>query len=296
MSYPITTSLNVVKELQWVKETTRGTTPAAPSFVAIPTREFGPKPSIENIKYRKLGSPDLYKGIKVREVYDFTLNYAPIDSTLLGHMINLTGTHDRDDFYTFLISQMHNNAGTLTEMYQVATGCSINSVTINVNSGEVVNVESEWIANNISNWSTTSGLTTPTYATALTATPWSTVTTGTSPLSWNSVAYDVRNFSVTVNQNPDRIQVIGQTTTTWIQATIREITFSMDVVWKDTTLQTDAKSHTPRTMTFQLNSVGPTTLTFTEATIEDYDETVSADSTEAKVVTYTGYAKSLSIN
>lgn len=191
---------------------------------------------------------------------------------------------------------MHNSAGTLVEQYQIAKGCSISSVTINVNSGEVVTVDSDWIANDISNWSTTSGLTTPTYATALTATPWSTVTTGANPLSWNSQNYDVRNFSCTINQNPDRIQVVGQTGTTWIQPTIREITFEMDVVWKDTTLQTDAKSHTPRTMTFNLNSVGPTTLTFTEAQIEDYDETVSADSTEAKVTTYSGYAKSVSIN
>ena len=297
MSYPITTSLNVVKELQWVKETTRGSTPSGPSFAAVPTQEFGPKPSIENIKYRKLGSPDLYKGIKVREVYDFNITYAPIDSNLLQHLINLTGgTHNRDTYYTFLISQLHNNAGTLTEMYQIARGCSVNSVTITVNSGEVVMVDSEWIANSVADWVTAHGLTTPTFASALTATPWSTVTTGSNPLTWNGANYDVRNFTVTVDQNPDRVQVVGQTQTTWIQATTRDITFQMDVVWKDTTLQTDAKAHTPRTMSFQLNSTGPTTLSFTEAAIEDYDETVNATSTEAKVVRYTGYANSLSIN
>lgn len=296
MSYPITTSLNVVKEVQWVLETTRGTTPLAPTFLAIPTQEFSPVPEIENIKYRKLGSPDLYKGIKVRELYEFELIYAPIDSTLLQAMINLTGTHNRNNSYTMLLSQLHNNAGTLTEMYQIARGCSPSEVTIIVESGEVVMVESEWIASTISDWSTTSGLTTPTYASALTATPWSTVTTGTSPLTWNSVSYDVRNFECTINQNPDQVQVIGQTATTWVQPTIREIEFEMEVVWKDTTLQADAKSHTPRTMTMQLNSTVPTVLTFTEAYIEEYDETVAADETEAKVTTYTGYAQSVSIN
>jgi Phage tail tube protein len=296
VSYPITTSLNVVKELQWVKEVTRGTTPNAPTFAAIPTQEFNPVPSIENIKYRKLGSPDLYKGIKVREIYDFSLTYAPIDSTLLQAMINLTGTNNRDNSFTFVISQLHNNAGTLTEMFQIARGCSVDNVTINVESGEVVMIESEWIANSLSDWATTSGLTTPTFASALTATPWSTVTTGTSPLIWNSLSYDVRNFSCSISQNPDRVQVIGQTQTTWIQPTIREIEFEMDVVWKDTTLQADTKSHTPRTMTFQINSVAPTILTFTEATLEEYEEPVSADSTDAKVITYTGYAKSVSVN
>lgn len=279
-----------------MQELTRGTTPAAPTFAAIPTREFSPVPSIENIKYRKLGSPDLYKGIKVREVYDFSISYAPIDTTLLGAMINLTGTENRDKSYTFLISQKHNNAGTLTEMYQIARGASISSVTITVNSGEVVTVDSDWIASTISDWSTTSGLTTPTYASALTQTPWSTVTTGANPLTWNAVTYDVRNFSCTVNQNPDRVMVLGDTSTRWVQPTIREITFDMDVVWKDTTLQADAKSHTPRSMSFNLNSTGPKTLTFTDATIESYDETVSADSTEAKVTSYSGYAGTVSIN
>lgn len=296
MSYPITTSLRVIKELQWVKETTRGSTPSSPSFLALPTREFGPVPTIENIKYRKLGSPDLYKGIKVRELYDFSLSYAPIDSTILQAMINLSGTHSRDNSYTFLLSQEHNNSGTLTEMYQIIRGASIDSVTVNVNSGEVITVDSDWIASTVSDWVTAHGLTTPTFAPALTATPWSTVTTGTSPMTWNAVTYDVRNFSMTVNQNSDRVQVVGQTSTTWVQPTIREITFTMDVVWKDTTLQADTKSHTPRTMVFQLNSTGPITLTFTEAVLEEYDETVSAESTEAKVVTYSGYAKSVIIN
>lgn len=296
MSYPITTSLNVVKELQWVKEVTRGVTPTSATFAAIPTREFSPTPSIENIKYRKLGSPDLYKGIKVRELYEFSIEYAPIDSTLLQAMINLTGTQNRDNSYTFVLSQLHNNAGTLTEMYQIARGCGISSVTVNVNSGEIVTVDADWIASTISDWATTSGLTTPTFAPALTATPWSTVTTGTNPLTWNALPYDVRNFSVTVNQNPDQVMVLGDTSTRWVQPTIREITFNMDVVYKDTALQADAKSHTPRTMVFQLNSTGPITLTFTEAQIEEYDETVSAESTEAKVISYSGYAKALIIN
>jgi hypothetical protein len=296
VSYPITSSLQVVKELQWVAEVTRGTTPAAPVFKAIPTREFAPVPSIENIKYRKLGSPDLYKGIKVRELYDFSISYAPIDTELLGAMVNLTGTENREKSYTFVISQKHNNSGTLTEMYQIVTGASPSTVTITANSGEVITIESDWIASAVSNWATTSGLTTPTFASALTATPWSTVTTGTSPLTWNAITYDVRNFSCTINQNPDRVQVIGQTSTTWVQPTIREITFTMDVVWKDTTLQADTKSHTPRTMSFQLNSTGPKTLSFTDATLEEYDETVSAESTDAKVITYSGYAATVSVN
>lgn len=295
MSYPLTTSLQVLKELQWVKETTRGTTPTSPAFVAIPTKEFSPGPSIEDIKYRKLGSPDLYKIIKMRELYDFGISYSPIDSTLLKSMINLTGTGNRDDVFTFFLSQKQNVTGTLTEQYQVARGCGISDVTISVNNGELVTVDSTWIASTISDWVTTSPFTTPTYATALSAVPWASTTTGASPFVFNSVALDVRSFSCKINHNPDRVQVVGQSQTTWIQQTTREISIDVEVVYKDTTLQADTKSLTPRVATFQLNSVGPTTLTFTDLYLESYDETVSAESTSAKTVKYSGTAAQVSI-
>lgn len=278
-----------------MKETTRGTTPTSPSFTAIPTKTFSPKPKVENIKYRKLGSPDLYKGIKVREMYDFGISYSPIDSTLLKSMINLTGTGNRDDFFTFFISQKQNVTGTLTEQYQVATGCGISSVTINVRNGELITVESDWIANQIATWVTTSPFTTPSYAAALTATPWSSVTTGTSPLSFNSQTYDVRNFSTKIDHNPDRVQIVGQSQTTWIQQTTRDISLSMDVVYKDTVIMADVKTLTPRALVFTLNSSPSSTLTYTNAYLEAYDESVDANSTDAKTVSYTGFAENVVI-
>lgn len=277
-----------------MKETTRGTTPISPTLTAIPTKEYNPQINIENIKYRKLGGADLYKGIKVREMYDVSISYSPIDSLLLKSMINLTGTGNRDDTFSFTISQEHNNAGTLTEMFQILKGVGISSVTVSVKDGDLVMVESDWIASTLTQWATT-GIAGASYAAALTATPWSAVTTGATPFTFNGVSYDVRNFSMTVNHNPDRVQVVGQSTTTWVTQTTREITIDVDIVYKDTTVQADVVTLTPRTATMQINSTGPTTLTFTELYLEKYDETVSADSTDAKVISYSGFAKSVSI-
>lgn len=68
----------------------------------------------------------------------------------------------------------------------------------------------------------------------------------------------------------------------------------MDVVFKDTTIQADVKTLTPKVLTFQLNTA-PSTLTFTDAYLESYDETVDAESTEAKTVSYSGYAASVTL-
>lgn len=226
-------------------------------------------------------------------MYDVSIAYSPVDSTLLKSMINLSGAQSRDDFFTFVVSQKLNNAGTLTEMYQVLRGMGISDVTISVKDGQLVEVTSNWVANTLSQWATTSGMTTPTFASALSAVPWSSTTTGTSPLTFNGVQYDVRSFTAKINQNPDRVQVVGQNTTTWIQQTTREVTLDMEIVYKDTSVSTDAVNLTPRAMTFQLNSTGPTTLTFTDVYLEKYDEDLSADSTKAKTVSYSGFAASV---
>lgn len=209
-------------------------------------------------------------------------------------MINLGTTPSRDDFYTIFLSQKQNVAGTLSEQYQVARGAGISSITISVKNGELVTVESDWIANSISDWVTASPFTTPTYATVLTATPWSSV--GAGQVTFNSVAYDVRNFTTKIDQNPDRVQVIGQSQTTWIQQTTRDISIDMDVVYKDTALQADTKSLTARSLVFPLNVAAPATLTYTDVYLESYDETVDAGSTDAKTVSYSGYAASVALS
>jgi hypothetical protein len=150
-------------------------------------------------------------------------------------------------------------------------------------------VDSNWIANDVSTWATTSGLTTPSYAQPLTATPWSALTPGSSPFTFNSIAYDVRSFSCKVDQNPDRVQVVGQTGTTWIQPTIREITIDVEVVHNGTGLIADTKTMTARSATMNLNST-TNQLTFTDMYLEKYDEDVSADDTSIKTVSYSGYA------
>jgi hypothetical protein len=181
-------------------------------------------------------------------------------------------------------------------MYQIATGAVIDNVSVSVAAGEAVVIDSQWIANSISNWATTSGFTTPTFATPLTTqVPWTSVNTGASPFTFNSVTYDIRSFKATINQNPDRVVLVGQSATSAVIPTIREISIDVDVIYKDTTLQSDAQTLTARTASMQINSVGPTKLNFTDMYLEKYDETVSADDTKAKTVSYSGFAASVNV-
>ena len=295
MSFPVTTSLRVVKQPQWVLESIRGTTPSSPTFThAGPIQDFTPNTDTNSVNYRMLGSPDLYKVIKTGERFSFDITFNPIDRVLLSKGINLDSedaTHNRDQSLTFLLSQEMNNAGTLEEHYIIPTGCSCDSTSIDI-SLEAVSVSQTWIANDIPIPSTTHGLSgTPTFASDITATPWTGITAGQNSLTHNGNSYVLRSFSCTVNHNTDQIQPIGEANVFATIPTIRDISGSFDVLHEDNELSTDAEAVTARAATVNLST--DTKLTFSDFYLTSYNESISATSTEAKTISYNYVAKSV---
>lgn len=295
MSFPVTTSLKVVKPLQYVVETTRGVTPTSPTFVnAGPVQEFTPNTETNSVNYRMLGSPDLYKVLKTGERFSFDITYNPIDKNLISKGTNLDTdvTNNRDQTLTFLLSQMMypGTGSALTEHYIIAKGCSCDSTSIDI-SLEAVNVSQTWIANDIPIPTTTHGLGTPTFAGAISASPWTGITAGAKSLTFNSVDYVLRGFSCTISHNTDQFQPIGEANVFATIPTIRDISGSFDVLHSGTALQNDAENVTPRTATVKLST--DTRLAFTDMYLTSYNETISATATEAKTVSYNFVAKSV---
>jgi hypothetical protein len=295
VSFPVTTSLKVQKPLQYVVETTRGVTPASPTFQnAGPIQEFTPNVETNSVNYRMLGSEDLYKVLKTGERFSFDIMFNPIDRHLISKGVNLSTdvTNNRDQSLTFLLSQlMYPGTGsTLTEHYIIAKGCSCDSTSIDI-SLEAVSVSQTWIANDIPIPTATHGLTTPTFANAITSSPWTGITAGSKSLTHNGTEYVLRGFSCTVNHNTDQFQPIGEANVFATIPTIRDISGSFDVLHSGTALQSDAESVTPRAATVKLST--DTKLTFTDMYLTSYNETISASATEAKTVSYNFVAKSV---
>jgi Phage tail tube protein len=294
--YPVSTSLQVQKTLQYVKEVTRGTTPTSPTFVnAGPIQDWTPSMTTNSIDYRMLGSEDIYKVIKTGERFSFDIAYNPIDKGLLEFGINLAGTNDRYDSLTMLISQLMNVSGTLTEKYMLMKGCQCDSTTIDVTL-EAVGVTQTWIPSDITTPAATAGIGTPVFAPAITATPWTGINGGLNSLTFNgSNTTKLRNFSVTIDNNIDQVQPVGSSLVLWAQPTTRDITGTFDVIYENDNFLADAKTVQARTMSYILDTVAPTTLTFTDVYLKEYNETISATSTEVKTQSYAWRAKSVTI-
>jgi hypothetical protein len=196
--------------------------------------------------------------------------------------------HTTDQSLTFLMSQQMNNAGVLAEYFILAKGCTCDSTSVDI-SLESVNVSQTWIANDIPIPTTAHGLTTPTFASAITASPWTGLSAGGSSLTHNGNTYVLRGFSCSIGHNTDQFQPIGESNVFATIPTIRDISGSFDVVHEDNALSTDTEAVVARAASVKLSA--DTKITFGDMYLTSYNETISATATEAKTISYNFVAK-----
>jgi tail tube protein len=292
MSYVLSYPYDIIKSYMFVEETSFATPPASPTFISAgPLVSQSQSTEIGNIKYRAVGSRDVNTGIKTAENYSFSINYNPIDTTLINYGISLPGGAGTiEKSLTFLKSQRMNNV----ENYILFKGCRTDSITVEVKSDGAVNVTQDFIASTITTPSTTHGLTgTPTFPPNPTQIPWTHFLPGAGPFTFNSVVVDTDSFSMTVNNNINKVYINGETIPKFVDPTQREITFSFDTFWKDTTLIADNKSFTARSMEYKLST--DKKLVFTNAYLEKNDTGDDTGSTDPKKQSLSGYATGVAI-
>lgn len=283
--------------MQYVEEATYGVTPTSPTFLHPgPITDLSESLETQNIKYRQLGSRDIYSLIKSGEAYSFEIKFTPINANLINYGINLpAGTGTIEKSLTFIKSQKINNV----EMYTLYQGCKCDSIDYEITADGVHDVTMSFMAKNITTPSTTHGLTTPTFASNPTSTPWTGFESGSNPLTLNSLNYDVPRFKFSVTNNLEAIRPNGELILKFLEPTNREVTFDFDTWVKDTVLLADTKSLTARAMTYKLTGASSTpanlTATFTDAYLESVDTSDSPTANETKMLSFSGTAKAVAV-
>ena len=293
MSYTPTGEWYIRKLLQYVEETTFGTTPSSPVFAqAGVVQDITTNVNIPETLYRQLGSRDPYKDVKYGEAYDIQIKYMPVDAVMMKYGVNLAaGTGTVGKSLTLLLSQDINT----TENYVVMTGSRANTTDIEITETGPVMVTQTIKCKNITTPSTSHGLTTPTFAGALASAPWTNINGGSLPLTINSLTYDCARFKITVGTNLDTVQPIGETVLKFLEPTIRTITVDFDMYIKDTTTLADTKALTARTATYSLDTGSSTVINMTNLQLNKYASTDSATSANIKRASFSGQCTSVSI-
>jgi Phage tail tube protein len=297
LSYVPTGPWNFIKQLQYVEETTYGVTPTTPTFIHPgPIQDFSTTIEVENIKYRQLGSRDIYSLIKSGEAYMFEIRFTPIGDELINYGINLpsgTGTIERS--LTFIYSQRLNG----TEYYTFLKGCKCDSIDYEIVADAVHDVTMSFICREITTPNTAHGLTTPVFASNPTATPWTGFESGSNPFTFNGNTIDVPRFSFSVTNNLEKIRPNGETLAKFVEPTNREVTFEFDHWEKDTVLIADNKALTARAGSYKLTGASSTpvnlTATFTDMYIESSESSDSPTANEHKLRSFSGTAQAMSI-
>lgn len=277
--------------MQYVEETTYGVTPTSPTFIhAGPLVDLTENVDIGSIKYRQIGSRDIYSLIKTGEMYSFEITFNPLDELLIKYGVDLPGgTGTIEKSLTFVKSQKINDV----ENFTLYKGCRCDSVDIEVTNDGAVEVSMTFLCREITTPSSTSGLTTPTFASNPTTAPWTNITPGSGPLSVNSVVYDTPSFSMSVTNNLERIKPNGELIAKFVEPTLRDVTFEFDTWLKDTVLLADTKTLTPRSLEYKLST--DRKLVFTDAYLEAQETSDVTTATESKIQSFSGTAKSVAI-
>ena len=295
MSYLPTGSYFFQKRPQYVEEATFGTTPTSPAFTSVGSmQDMATNIDISNVKYRQLGSRDLYQVIKTGEIYGIVFKYQPFNTNFLKYGTeywSASATGNIAKSFSLVWSQNINGV----ENFYLASGFRTERVDIDVTETAVV-VTQTLTGKNISTPSTTyPGTGTPTYAATDVGTPWSGQSGGSLPLTINALNYDVTRFRISVNQNLDRVKPNGETVIKFLEATNRDVAVDMDMVVQNTTTLADVKTLTARTASYTLNSGTSSQISLTNLYLEKYSSSDSPTANKIKMISFAGVAQSVTI-
>jgi hypothetical protein len=212
-------------------------------------KSIDPKIEIVLEEFRRLGSEDIYKSIKLAENYRFTVTYAIEDIEFLKYGINSQGSSNSIDKSLALgFSYMLNGV----EHFVRIKGARMNSIELKANADSLIEVTSEFICKEISTPNTTDYVSgTATHATDLTNNPWH-FADATDPVRLVSGASTTilpcTSLTIKINRNLDPIRTLGSQQITFLPATNRDITGSITLLYLSTSREVDLKSSNAYTL------------------------------------------------
>jgi hypothetical protein len=260
----------VVKNPQYVEETTYGTFPTNPAMNWIGAVDnFDPKADMQSIMVPQVGTEDLRYILKGAEVYTMDLEFGLQTSTFAKYGISSQGggAGTIDKSLSVLFSAKLNTS----ENYVQVLGSRIGSFTISSQTGQLTKAKCQLQAKAIPLPSSSSPIGSGSFATDPATNPWAFYDGGANPVTVGAINPDVREFSVTFERNLERLHVLGQSQQKFLPAKQRRITGSFTIVWEDVNQYTNLTSDTGVTITWVLKTAA-STLTLSGCKVHKLDD------------------------
>lgn len=297
MSYEVSTTQDVTRQVQTLEEITKGDVELNGTWknIGIASKLTEGIPMTHE-EVPLLGTEDIYDDQKLEQHNMVTLNWLLIDTRFLRYFVEAAGggAGSIDKANTILWSRRIDNVAN-TKLYY---GCVPDRCTINLD--KRVSVVGVMKAMSSSDWITQAALDTEigastVYAPALTTTPWTHLTSGTAdPFQYNAAARDIEKGTIEVTRNALEVMPLGSELPRTIRSGFRRIAFNFDTWVKDSALIGDVKGMTARTISMQLYTT-PVIVTLNACKFNSYATDTDAGTGDIFKETLVGTAKSMTV-
>ena len=278
-----------VKHPQWVAESTEGTTPtASPSFTSLgAVKSAAIKINGNFVDVAQLGAEDLITMVQGQQDYESQFKLSAVNATsiiarLIGAYNYATPSGTVNESISIIFSIYLNG----TENYILCKGSRIKEGSISMDIGKETEITVSFTHTTITTPSSSHGLTTPTFASLPSGAVWDWLAGGTTPLSWNSIGQLCKKATINIARNAKPDYTLGNLDPHSSQTHGRRISGDFTTLWTSSTLETDFKAGTARTLALVIKT-GTSTITVTSAKITDYSRDGDIGSDEAIIETCT---------
>ena len=278
-----TSSTLFVKHPQWVAEATEGTIPtASPSFTSLgAVKSASIKINGNFVDVAQLGAEDLITIVQGQQDYETSFTLSAVNATgiiarLIGAYNYGTPTGTVNETISILFSIYLNG----TENYIICKGSRIKEGSIAMDIGKETEITVTFTHTTITTPASSHGLTTPSFASLPSGAVWDWIAGGTTPVSWNASGILCKKVTINIARNSKPDYTLGNLDPHSSQAHGRRISGDFVNLWTNTTLETDFKAGTARTMAVVIKT-GTSTITLTGTKITDYSRDGDIGSDEA---------------
>lgn len=278
-----TTAKLFVKHPQWVAESTEGTTPtASPSFTSLGVvKTASIKINGNFVDIGQLASEDLISIIQGMQEYETQFTMTVVNSSsIIQRLVNSANYATPSGTVSETVSIIFSVYVNGTENYIICKGSRIKDGSISMDVGKETEVTVSFVHTTITTPNSSHSLTTPTFATLPSGAVWGWTDGGTGNVTWNSSAIDCKKITININRGSKPDYVLGNVDPHSSQPHSRRVTGDFTNLWTATTLETDFKAGTARTLAIVLKS-STSTLTLTSAKLVDYSRDGDIGSDEA---------------
>ena len=290
----VSTSSSVlfVKHPQWVAEATEGTTPtASPSFTSLgAVKTASIKINGNFVDVAQLGAEDLITIVQGQQDYETSFTLSTVNATgIIARLIGAANYATPSGLINETISIIFSIYLNGTENYIICKGSRIKEGSIAMDIGKETEISVTFTHTTITTPASSHGLTTPTFATLPSGAVWSWLDGGTAPVSWNASGILAKKATINIARNSKPDYTLGNLDPHSSQAHGRRISGDFTTLWTNTTLETDFKAGTARTLAIIIKT-SVSTITITGAKITDYsrDGDIGSDDAIIEQCTFRG--------